>query len=413
MSGNERVDVLIIGSGASGAAVAWSLAETKMRILCLEQGDWMKSTDFPSQRPRLGGAALHRFRHQPEPPRARHRLSGQRRQLADEGRQLQRRRRRHGDLHGALAAHASVGLQGEVARWRGRRLADRLLGAGALLRRERPHDGRLGPGRRSRRAAAPSADAADPARQDRHALRPGDEQARLALVALRHHHRHDRLTRAARSASTSATARRAAPRAPRPAPTSPTGRSPSAPASSCARAAGCARSPPTSTAWRPARSTTTPTGKEHFQPAEVVIVACNGVGTPRLLLNSASARFPNGLANSSGLVGRNLMLHPWPMISGYVEETLDGGRGAHHHAVEQAVLRDRSPRAASCAATRCSSTAAPARRTRRSPAPRPGSCRGGATIIASTARCSTIGWGSASPATTCPRSTIASRSIRC
>ena len=48
MSGNEPVDVLIIGSGASGAAVAWSLAETKMRILCLEQGDWMNSTDFPS-----------------------------------------------------------------------------------------------------------------------------------------------------------------------------------------------------------------------------------------------------------------------------------------------------------------------------------------------------------------------------
>ena len=68
-------------------------------------------------------------------------------------------------------------------------------------------------------------------------------------------------------------------------------------------------------------------GREHFQPAEVVIVACNGVGTPRLLLNSASARFPNGLANSSGLVGRNLMLHPWPIVSGYVEEALDGGRG--------------------------------------------------------------------------------------
>jgi choline dehydrogenase-like flavoprotein len=40
MAGNERVDVLIIGSGASGAAAAWSLADTKMRILCLEQGDW-------------------------------------------------------------------------------------------------------------------------------------------------------------------------------------------------------------------------------------------------------------------------------------------------------------------------------------------------------------------------------------
>ncbi|MBP6854170.1 MAG: NAD(P)-binding protein, partial [Rhodoferax sp.] len=42
------VDVLIIGAGASGAAVAWSLADTRMRILCLEQGDWVKSTDYPS-----------------------------------------------------------------------------------------------------------------------------------------------------------------------------------------------------------------------------------------------------------------------------------------------------------------------------------------------------------------------------
>jgi hypothetical protein len=27
---------------ASGAAVAWGLAETRMKILCLEQGDWIK-----------------------------------------------------------------------------------------------------------------------------------------------------------------------------------------------------------------------------------------------------------------------------------------------------------------------------------------------------------------------------------
>ncbi len=32
----DHVDVLIIGAGASGAAIAWSLAETKMRIVCLE-----------------------------------------------------------------------------------------------------------------------------------------------------------------------------------------------------------------------------------------------------------------------------------------------------------------------------------------------------------------------------------------
>ena len=45
---DEIVDVLIIGSGASGAAVAWSLADTRMKILCLEQGDWIKPTDFPT-----------------------------------------------------------------------------------------------------------------------------------------------------------------------------------------------------------------------------------------------------------------------------------------------------------------------------------------------------------------------------
>jgi choline dehydrogenase-like flavoprotein len=67
-------------------------------------------------------------------------------------------------------------------------------------------------------------------------------------------------------------------------------------------------------------------GVEQFQPAEVVIVACNGVGTPRLLLNSASGRFPDGLANSSGLVGRNLMFHPYAQVYGYVDEPTDGNR---------------------------------------------------------------------------------------
>jgi CspA family cold shock protein len=42
------VDVLIIGAGASGAAVAWSLADTKMHILCLEQGAWMNPATYPS-----------------------------------------------------------------------------------------------------------------------------------------------------------------------------------------------------------------------------------------------------------------------------------------------------------------------------------------------------------------------------
>src|SRR5258708_34262673 len=45
---NDPVDVLIIGAGASGAAVAWSLADTKMHILCVEQGGWMNPAAYPS-----------------------------------------------------------------------------------------------------------------------------------------------------------------------------------------------------------------------------------------------------------------------------------------------------------------------------------------------------------------------------
>jgi choline dehydrogenase-like flavoprotein len=50
-------------------------------------------------------------------------------------------------------------------------------------------------------------------------------------------------------------------------------------------------------------------GNEQRQQARVVCVAANAIETARLLLNSASALFPDGLANSSGQVGRNYMRH--------------------------------------------------------------------------------------------------------
>lgn len=50
-------------------------------------------------------------------------------------------------------------------------------------------------------------------------------------------------------------------------------------------------------------------GSQHLQKARVVCVAGNSIESPRLLLNSASSMFPDGLGNSSGQVGRNYMRH--------------------------------------------------------------------------------------------------------
>lgn len=71
------------------------------------------------------------------------------------------------------------------------------------------------------------------------------------------------------------------------------------------------------------------TGRTHFQPGRTVIVSANGVGTPRLLLNSASNDHPNGLANSSGLVGRRLMMHPYGTVSGLFDDFFENWQGPY------------------------------------------------------------------------------------
>ncbi|ESR26831.1 GMC family oxidoreductase [Lutibaculum baratangense] len=50
-------------------------------------------------------------------------------------------------------------------------------------------------------------------------------------------------------------------------------------------------------------------GREQRQKARIVCVAGNSIESPRLLLNSHSSMFPDGLANGSGQVGRNYMRH--------------------------------------------------------------------------------------------------------
>ncbi len=64
-------------------------------------------------------------------------------------------------------------------------------------------------------------------------------------------------------------------------------------------------------------------GKENLQRARAIIVAANGSETPRLLLLSKSNRFPDGLANSSGLVGKYLMFNTDSLVGGLFEHPLN------------------------------------------------------------------------------------------
>jgi choline dehydrogenase-like flavoprotein len=61
--------------------------------------------------------------------------------------------------------------------------------------------------------------------------------------------------------------------------------------------------------------------------AKVVVLAAGGVGTPKLLLQSTSPRHPDGHANTSGLVGRNLMVHLQTFVVGRFAEPVAGWRG--------------------------------------------------------------------------------------
>src|SRR5487761_2446798 len=320
---NDIVDVLIIGSGASGAAAAWSLAETRMKILCLERGDWMKPSDFPSN-----------------------------------GRDWEARRFADFDISPNRRARPTdypvndANSPMKVANFNG-------VGGGTIFYtahfpRMHPSDFRvrtldgvaddwpvnyatLEPFfAENDRMMGVSGLAGDPAYPPRQPPMPPIPMGRTGT----------RYARAMNklgwhwwpSDTTIAT-------------TEYDGRAPCINLGHCTP--GCAQGAKASTDityWPLAlragvelrtrcrvREITTnqhgmaagaiyydADGVERFQPAEVVILACNGIGTPRLLLNSASARFPNGLANSSGLVGRNLMLHPWPQVGGYVDERVDG-----------------------------------------------------------------------------------------
>jgi choline dehydrogenase-like flavoprotein len=63
-------------------------------------------------------------------------------------------------------------------------------------------------------------------------------------------------------------------------------------------------------------------GEERFQPADAVAVCGYAIETPRLLLNSTSARFPNGLANNHDQVGRYVMVQGATQVAARFPEML-------------------------------------------------------------------------------------------
>jgi choline dehydrogenase-like flavoprotein len=322
----DTVDVLIVGSGASGAAVAWSLAETRMRILCLEQGDWVKATDYPAngrdwEARQFGDFAIN--------PNRRARISDY-------------------PINNGTSPIQVVNFNG---------VGGSTIMYTAHFPRLHPSDFRV--------------KTLDGVAEDW----PIDYDMLDPFFT-----ENDRMTGVAGLAGDPAYPLHHPPLPPLP--LGKTGEKfgralnklgwhwwPSDAAIATAiydgRAAcinlghctpGCAQGAKASadiTYWphalragvelrtrcRVREITVGPDGmasgaiyydgdgKEQFQAAEMVVVACNGVGTPRLLLNSISARFPNGIANSSGLVGKNLMLHPTAYTYGYGDEPLDGNHG--------------------------------------------------------------------------------------
>src|ERR1700737_4360617 len=322
---HDKVDVLIIGSGASGAAVAWSLADTRLRILCLEQGDWVKPTDYPSNGRDWEARLFSDFAINPN------------------------RRARPTDypINDANSPIKGVNFNG--------------VGGSTIM--YTAHFPRLHPSDFKVRTLDGVADdwpidyatlepffaendrmmgvsglAGDPAYPPK---QPPMPPLPLGKSGMRFAKAMNKLGWHWWPSDTAL------------ATTEYDGRAPCINLGHCTP--GCAQGAKASTDityWPAAiragvelrtrcrvREIATnehgmasgviyydKDGVEQFQPAEVVIIACNGVGTPRLLLNATSSRFPNGLANSSGLVGKNLMFHPYGQVYGYVEEPTHSNR---------------------------------------------------------------------------------------
>ena len=323
---NEVVDVLIIGAGASGAAFAWSMADTRMRILCLEQGDWMNPSDYPSTR---RDWEVRQEREFSPNPNIRRRAEDYPINDADSPISPLN----FNGVGGSTILYAAHFPRPHPSDFRVKTLDgvadDWPLDYAALEPYYALNDRHMG-------VAGLAGDPAYPPHEPPLPPVPlglaGETMAR-GFNALGWHWWPSDIAIATRDYE---------------------GRAKCVNLGPCK--SGCAQGAKGSvdiTYWPLARRAGVQLrtrcrareilvddhdmatgvvyydehGVEQVQRAEVVVLACNGIGTPRLLLNSKSARFSHGLANRSGLVGKNLMLHPWGMVRGSFDAPLDSQRG--------------------------------------------------------------------------------------
>ncbi len=322
----QPVDVLIVGAGASGAAFAWSLSDTRMNILCLDQGDWMATDRYPSAGMDWDARAHTDFAVSPN-----QRKRPEDYPVDDSGSPI------------AVAMFNAIGgstitYAGHFPRFHPSDFRVRTLDAVADdwpidYRRLEPYY------ELNERMMGVAGLAGDPAYPPRSYPMPPVPLGKLGETVASGFNELGWHWWPSDSAITTQDYE---------------GRAPCINLGTCTT--GCAQGAKASsdvTYWpaairrgvrvrprcRVREITVRPDGMadgviyydaegvEHHQKAEVVVVACNGIGTARLLLNSRSSLFPDGLANSSGLVGRNLMLHPYAMTLGVFPERLQGYRG--------------------------------------------------------------------------------------
>jgi choline dehydrogenase-like flavoprotein len=66
------------------------------------------------------------------------------------------------------------------------------------------------------------------------------------------------------------------------------------------------------------------TSRDNHVQARIVVLAASACETARILLNSTSAKFPQGLANSSGTVGKYLTDSTGTSVRGFIPALMDG-----------------------------------------------------------------------------------------